>query len=60
MCVEERKEESGVGVWSKERKREEWGMRLLGIATNKAEARGKLALTRNRLGVAMSALATDY
>ena len=46
--MEQRKEERGVG------------MRLLGIAINRAEACGKLALTRNRLGVAMSALATDY
>lgn len=60
VCVEERKDESGVGVWSKGRKREEWGMRVLGIAINKAEARGALALRRNWKGVATSALATDY
>ena len=57
MCVEERTDESGVGVWSKGRKREEWGMYVLGIA----EARRKLALAiKNKMGVAMSALATDY
>jgi len=56
VCVDERKEETGAGVWSKERKREEWGMRLLGIAINRAER----AITRNRLGIAMSALTTDY
>ena len=48
VCVEERKDESGVGVWSKGRKREEWGMRVLGIAINRAEARGKLALARKK------------
>src|SRR6218665_3633716 len=64
VCVEERKDESGVGVWSKGRKREEWGIRVLGIAINRAEARRKLALAlalrRNWRGVATSALATDY
>jgi len=32
--VEERKDESGVGEWRKGRKREEWGMCVLGIAIN--------------------------
>src|SRR6218665_3303886 len=48
VCVEERKDESGVGVWSKGRKREEWGMYVSGIAINRAEARRKLALARKK------------